>query len=91
MIKLPLGQRGLFVIIEPSNVARMKSGWPLFIREVDVMVAFTPDMQALTEMLLDHKHQMPGPNQEHWHNVRLTPEQLDAALKACQKLPEVLR
>lgn len=89
MMKFPLGKDGAeFVVIEPGNIQRLKDGKPLLVG--NCMVAFTPDMQKFAE-LLGASGELPPKGEQHEYRVQLTPEQIEAALRTCQKLPEVLR
>lgn len=93
MLQIP-GNDSMVVVIEPANVKRMKEGKPLIIRLVggqSVMVAFTPDMAALSRTLVGRDVNWPGPKEQLQVEVKLTPEKIDKALKACQNLPEVER
>lgn len=88
MLRFPLNDGNEFVIIEPGNIERLKEGKPLIVG--GSMVAFTPDMEALAKML-GTKGTLPNKNEQRVEFVSITPEQIEAALRACQKLPEVLR
>lgn len=67
----------------------MKQGKPLKVGEH--MVCFTPDMQKFVEQLgLDLSVNV-GRGERIEQPVRSTPEQIDAALKSCQNLKEVVR
>lgn len=88
MIRIPLPGGGEFAIIEPGNIQRLKDGKPMEVG--NCLIAFTPDMEKFCE-LLGASGALPPRGQLNVQKVNLTPEQIDAALKACQKLPEVMR
>ena len=90
MITFPLSGNSSLIVIEPRNLARLKEGRPLKVGEH--LVCFTPDMQKFVEQLgveLDVANVKRG--DPVYRKVRLTPEQLEAALKVCQHLPEIVR
>ena len=90
MITFPLSDNASLIVIEPGNLARLKEGRPLKVGEH--LVCFTPDMQKFVEQLgVELDVESIKPSQQEYRKVRLTPEQLEAALKACQNLPEVSR
>lgn len=89
MLTFPLADGGSFIVIEPGNIARLKSGRPLKIGD-SVLICFTPDMNKFVEQL-GVKNSLPKRGERIECHLRLTPEQIDAALKACQNLPEVQR
>jgi len=85
ILKLPLTPESLAVVIDPKTIRYLKSGQPLML-ELDngssVLISYTPDMKRLQE-LLGTKVQA-GMEAK----IKLSPEQLDAALKVCKDLPE---
>lgn len=88
MIQFPLADGAILAIIEPGNIARLKSGRPLRIGEH--AICFTPDMpRFLKEIGLSLPE--PAPNERISTSVSITPERIDAALRACRELPEVVR
>jgi hypothetical protein len=88
MLRIPLPDGGEFAIIEPGNIQRLKEGKPMQVG--NCLIAFTPDMQRFME-LLGADGSLPPKNKLRLQTGQWTPEQIDAALKACQKLPEVER
>jgi hypothetical protein len=88
MMKFPLPDGGTFAVIEPGNIQRLKDGRAMHVG--NCLIAFTPDMQKFAEML-GASGNLPERGQERVHIGHWTPEQIDAALQACQKLPEVAR
>lgn len=95
MLQIPVGDDSLVAIIEPANVKRMKEGKPLLVKLANgssVMVAFTPDMAALSKALVGRDINWPGPKEQlHVEVGKLSPEKIQKALKDCQNLPEVER
>ena len=88
MMQFPLNDGGVFAIIEPGNIQRLREGRPLHVG--NVMIAFTPNMQKFAE-LLGVADPLPVKGERKEYEVKLTPEQIDAALKACKGLIEVNR
>jgi hypothetical protein len=90
MLTIPgVGGRTL-VVLEPGNIKRLKAGKPLVIQ--DVVICFTPDMEALTGMLGVEQQTLPKKGEPPTVvEVNLSPEQIDLALRSCQNLPEVDR
>ena len=89
MIQIPLNDGGVFAIIEPGNVKRLKDGRPLIVG--NCMIAFTPDMQAFLA-LLGIAEDLPAKGEPPIAKaVHLTPEEIQRALDAVQKHDEVLR
>lgn len=86
MMTFPLPDGALLIVIEPSNIQQMKEGHPLKVGEHGL--CFTPDMQAFASKLGAPLAQS---GQRIEVAIHITAEQLDAALKACQYLPEVMR
>jgi hypothetical protein len=89
MMQFPLNDGGIFAVIEPGNLRRLKEGRPLIVGKI--MIAFTPDMKELIALLgvdgdLPQKGEKPVE-----HHVHLTPERIQWALDTCAKLPEVER
>lgn len=95
MLQFPAGADTLVAIIEPANIKRMKQGKPLILKLGNgslVMVCFTPDMAALSKILAGRDIKWPEPKEQlHVEVNKLTPEQIDKALRDCQNLPEVER
>lgn len=90
MMTFPLDGKAVFVVIEPGNINRLKQGKPLRIGN-DVLVAYVPDM-AYFAQLLGTSGELPEKGTQRIEcNLRLTPEQIDSALKLCQNRKEVLR
>ena len=87
MMKIPMPDGGIFAVIEPGNIERMKQGKPLLVGTS--CVCFTPDMSAFLRALGIEDTSLPPRGQDRSHEGHWTSEQLEAALKACQKLPEV--
>ena len=87
-MRIPLPGGGEFAVIEPGNIERLKSGKPMEVG--NCLVAFTPDMEKFMAML-GANGTMPSKGEVRFHKVRITPEQIEAALKLCQRLPEVVR
>ena len=88
MMQFPLGDGAIFAVVEPGNIQRLKEGRPLKVG--NVMIAFTPDMQHFAE-LLGVNGDLPTKGERIEFEIRITPEQIDAALKACQDRTEFLR
>ena len=88
MMTFPLEDGAVFVVIEPGNIQRLKAGKPL--RVGNSLVAFTPDMQHFAK-LLGAKGDLPSKGERIECRIHLTPEQIDAALDACQGRPEIIR
>jgi hypothetical protein len=88
MMKFPLPDGGIFAVIEPGNIRRLKDGRPLIVG--NCMIAFTPDMQRFTE-LLGMNGDMPKKGTEKVHFFHLTPGQISTALEFCKDMPEVDR
>lgn len=90
MITFPLAENATLIVIEPGNIKRLKEGRPLHVGLH--LVCFTPDMQKFVEALgVPMKIDDVEPGKPIRRKVEITPEQLDAALKTCQHLPEVER
>lgn len=89
MLTFPIGQNSSLIVIEPGNVKMLKAGRPLKVGEH--LVCFTPDMEKFLTMLGVDGAKKPDYNERIEHIVRISAEQLDKALKACQNLPEVMR
>jgi hypothetical protein len=89
MLIFPLDQNASLLVIEPGNIKRMKDGQPLKVGEH--IVCFTPDLKSFIKALGIDPFTMPLPGERVEKQVKITPERLDAALKKCQKLPEVER
>ena len=89
MITFPLADGASLVVVEPGNIARLKQGRPLKIND-KILLCFTPDAQRFLERN-GAKAEMPESGARVECQIHLTAEQLDAALKACQNLPEVKR
>jgi hypothetical protein len=90
MMQIPLQDGGVFAVIEPGNLARMKAGKPLHVG--NVMIAFTPDMQEFMSLLgADGNLPSKGEAPREINIKPITPEHIEWALKTCQKLPEVER
>lgn len=87
MIQFPLND-GTLVVLEPGNFERLRAGRPLKIG--NVMIAFTPDMEHFVKSL-GVSTPLPSKGERIECHVQLTPEQIDAALKSCQKRAEVNR
>jgi len=87
MITFPLPDGKTLNVIEPGNLARLNQGRPMHIN--GNLVCFTPDLQKFAEHLGVKLDVLSGERVE--RSVKLTPEQIDAALKACQRLPEIER
>lgn len=84
----PLPDGALLIVIEPGNIERLKEGRPLKVGQH--AVCFTPDLVAFSNKLLGVDVNVnPGVRVE--LDVKVTPEQLQAALDACKDLPEVVR
>jgi hypothetical protein len=49
MMKIPMPNGGIFAVIEPGNIERMKQGKPLLVGTS--CVCFTPDMSAFLRAL----------------------------------------
>jgi hypothetical protein len=90
MITMPL-KRGSLYILEPGNIKRLKQGKPLKLG--DSLLVFTPDMQAFCkELVVDiDVNSVAIGNKIVKGDLHITPEQLQAALDKCQKLPEIDR
>jgi hypothetical protein len=89
MMQIPLNDGGVFAVIEPGNIERLKAGKPLKVG--NVMIAFTPDMQEFMG-LLGASGELPAKGEKPKEFVgRWTPEQIQSALSTTQKLPEVMR
>lgn len=88
MMQFPLNDGGVFAIIEPGNIQRLREGRPLHVG--NVMIAFTPDMMKLAA-LLGASGELPAKGERKEYHVKLTPEQIQAALDACKNEPEVAR
>lgn len=90
-MQIPLSDGGVFAVIEPGNIARLKSGKPLQVG--NVMIAFTPDMGEFMTLLGANVKDMPSKDEAlRSINIKpITPEHIEWALKTCQKLPEVKR
>lgn len=90
MMQIPLKDGGVFAVIEPGNLKRLKEGRPLLVG--NCMIAFTPDMQRFMQLLgsdgelpekgVTEVKQLPKP---------ITPEQIQEALKETLTWPEVVR
>lgn len=89
MMRIPMPDGGVFAVIEPSNITRMKEGRPLLVGTS--CVCFTPDMPAFLRALGVTDTSMPPRHEDRVHEGHWTPEQIDRALKSCQHLPEVER
>ena len=90
MIHFPLSDGAEFVVIEPGNIERLKSGRPLKVG--NCLVAFTPDIEAFVKLLGVDADIIPSSKGKvEKREVHLSPEQIQDALDACQRLPEVLR
>jgi hypothetical protein len=88
MIRFPLEGGGELVVIEPGNIARLKSGKPMHVG--NSLIAFTPDLAAFVKLL--GVDDIPGKGEPvKYRAINVTPEQFQEALDACQSLPEVLR
>ena len=88
MMTFPLDGGASFVVIEPGNIQRLKSGKPLRVGEV--LIAFTPDMEFFAQQL-GVKGSLPNKGERIECQIHLTPEQIDAALKAAHGRKEVMR
>lgn len=88
MMTFPLDGGASFVVIEPGNIQRLKSGKPLRVGEI--LIAFTPDMEFFAQQL-GVKGSLPPKGQRIECQINLSPKQIDAALKASLGRKEVLR
>lgn len=88
MITFPLPEGASLVVIEPSNIAVLKAGRGL--RVGNHLICFTPDMDAFLEMI-GVKGLRAKEGERIVRPIDLAGEDLDAALKKCQSLPEVDR
>jgi len=88
MLRIPLPGGGEFAVIEPGNIARLKEGKPMHVG--NCLVAFTPDMERFMQ-LLGADGSLPPKGKLRLEHGYWTPEQIEAALQACQRLPEVVR
>jgi hypothetical protein len=86
MMTFPLKDGAALVVIDPGNMKRLKEGRPLKLGKM--LIAYTPDMSGFAKRLGLPK-ELPSKGETIEHRVRLTPEQIEDALKACKDLPEV--
>lgn len=86
MMIFPLAEGGALCVIEPGNIRRLKEGKPLKIGD-RILVCYTPDMQALRAKLTGTPL---GPKlgEQQIRIGKWTPEEIDAAIKATQHMPE---
>ena len=89
MLTFPLDGDASVVVIEPGNIKRLKAGKPLKVGKH--LLCFTPDLQAFIEAAIGEDMAAPEPGQTVTKGIRLSPEQLEQALRKCQQLPEVER
>ena len=88
MMTFPLDGGASFVVIEPGNIQRLKSGKPLRVGEI--LIAFTPDMEYFAQQI-GGNGKLPRKGERIECQINLTPEQIDAALRATAGRKEILR
>lgn len=88
-MRFPLDDGGVFAVIEPGNIERLKSGKPLKVG--NVLIAFVPDMEEFAALLGTDATMPAKGEQPKEYAVHLTPEKIQWALDTCIKLPEVNR
>lgn len=89
MLTFPLNDDASLIVIEPGNLARMKKGKPL--RVGNHLVCFTPDLLAFAAKIGIGEQAKVGPGEVRTGELVLLLEDLEAALRECLTLPEVLR
>jgi hypothetical protein len=89
MMRLDMTNGKMIYVIEPGNIKRMKEGFPLIIAG-NVSIVFTPDMEALSRLLID-EFPDPGRHGLEMRLVDISDEKVVRSLEACQNLPEVVR
>ncbi len=87
MMTFPLMDGGALCVIEPGNIRRLKEGKPLKIGD-RILICWTPDMQALRAKLTGNP-KGPKVGAEEIHVGHWSAEEIDAAIKATQHMPEV--
>ena len=90
MMQIPLPDGGVFAVIEPGNIQRLKEGKPLHVG--NCLIAFTPDMERFM-VLLGSSGELPKKGQLEVRELAkpVTPEQIQAALDETLKWPDVVR
>lgn len=87
MMTFPLSDGGALCVIEPGNIRRLKEGKPLKIGD-RILICYTPDMQALRAKLTGNPRG-PKSGEKQIRVGNWSPEEIDAAIKATQHMPEV--
>lgn len=87
MMTFPLADGGALCVIEPGNIRRLKEGRPLKIGD-RILICYTPDMQALRAKLTGNP-KGPQLGEQQVRVGKWSPEDIDAAIKATQHMPEV--
>lgn len=87
MLTFLLAEDGALCVIEPGNIRRLKEGKPLKVGD-RILICYTPDMQALRAKLTGNPKR-PAPGEQQIRVGKWTPEEIEAAIKATQHMPEV--
>lgn len=92
MIQLHCGNASV-IVLEPANIVRMKRGKEIefMIGDQLIVIAFTPDAQALKNILMAGSEPLGVPGEMQAGFVHLEPSTIKEALDLCQRMPEVLR